>query len=422
MKVFNFQSTYGVVTIQDMNVVDVDDNYARILGFCDSDELLSNVGNFLDLYTEEQRAIFHCNYLETIAGTRTPQGHTYTTTDRNGRNLTLFSIDHLVQWQGEPALQITIVDLTSSIEIENKAKAQDDMYRDMIMTSGQGILVHRDFKPLMVNESWVKIQGAESIEQVLSMDSILQLLPDEKVDEVVKHYQDLVTGKKSGTSTVVENIGLDGVHRYFNIYDNAIDWNGERAVQVVLEDVTDQVALEEKLLHQANYDELTDLYNRRAIYEWLDEQLAKKTDLVCLLMDIDDFKMINDNHGHSIGDLVIKSLASIVKQKLEFAGGVVGRWGGEEFIAFIPQVSGAAAKNIAEQICQEFNKLEFVGNTQCHFHSSISIGISDSSIYQGVLSVDALVRHTDRSLYTAKANGKNCVYMVEKQAVREMNA
>ncbi|MFA0704034.1 GGDEF domain-containing protein, partial [Vibrio sp. 10N.222.48.A8] len=97
---------------------------------------------------------------------------------------------------------------------------------------------HRDFKPLMVNQSWVNMQGAATIEQVLELDSILELVPKQNADGISKHYHAIVSGELSGTSTVVENIGFDGVHRFFNIYDNAITWKGQPAVQVVLEDVT----------------------------------------------------------------------------------------------------------------------------------------------------------------------------------------
>lgn len=414
MAVITFQSTYGVIIIQDMTIVSVDDNYARIFGYSDSEDLLAHTNDFLELITEDFHELARSNYLETVSGVRAPQGHTYTNIDRNGKEITVFSIDHLIEWQGKPALQVTIIDLTSTIEIERRSREQNRMYRDMIMTSAQGILVHRNFKPLMVNESWVRMQGADSIQQVLSMDTILPLLPKAKFEKVMQHYQDIVSGNKSGTSTVVENIGLDGVSRFFNIYDNAIDWKGERAVQVVLEDVTEKVALEKQLLHQAKHDEMTDLYNRRAIYEWLDEQLLNQTHLTCMLMDIDDFKVVNDNYGHSVGDLVIKRLANVARERVEAFGGVVGRWGGEEFIAFVPEISCSEIQQIANQICREFNEIEFIDHNHRPFCSSVSIGISDSYACGDNLTVDTLVGLTDKSLYTVKANGKNGVYIDKK--------
>ena len=409
MSSINFESTYGVITIQDMNVVSVDANYARIYGYQSPEELLSNIDSFLDLISEDYHVLAYQNYLETVSGQRDPQVHTYTNVDRNGREFTVFSIDHVTEWQGRPALQVTVIDLSPAIQLQNAVREQDKMYHDMIMQSGQGILVHRDFKPLMVNQSWVNMQGAASIEQVLELESILELVPKQNTDGISKHYHAIVSGELSGTSTVVENIGFDGVHRFFNIYDNAIMWKGQPAVQVVLEDVTQKVMLEKQLVHQANYDEMTDLLNRRAIYEWLREHIISENYLVCMLLDIDDFKSINDTFGHMVGDEVICALANITKRNAEKVGGVAGRWGGEEFIIFIPHASLETAREVSEQIRQEFNQAEFKIDEKVRFNVSVSIGISDSRACEDGVTIDALVNLTDQSLYRAKANGKNCV-------------
>ncbi|MEZ9549541.1 MULTISPECIES: sensor domain-containing diguanylate cyclase [Vibrio] len=409
MSSINFESTYGVITIQDMNVVSVDANYARIYGYQSPEELLSNIDSFLDLISEDYHVLAYQNYLETVSGQRDPQVHTYTNVDRNGREFTVFSIDHVTEWQGRPALQVTVIDLSPAIQLQNAVREQDKMYHDMIMQSGQGILVHRDFKPLMVNQSWVKLQGGSSIEQVLALDSILELVPKQNTDGINKHYHALMSGELSGTSTVVENIGFDGVHRFFNIYDNAITWKGQPAVQVVLEDVTQKVMLEKQLVHQANYDEMTDLLNRRAIYEWLREHIISENYLVCMLLDIDDFKSINDTYGHMVGDEVICALANIAKRNADRVVGVAGRWGGEEFIIFIPNASLELAYEVSEEIRQQFHHVEFKIDEQVRFNSSVSIGISDSRACEDGVTIDALVNLTDQSLYRAKANGKNCV-------------
>jgi len=409
MSSINFESTYGVIIIQDMNVVSVDANYARIYGYQSPEELMSQIDSFLDLISEDFHVAAYKNYLETVSGQRDPQVHTFTNVDRNGREFTVFSIDHLTEWQGRPALQVTVIDLSPAIQLQNMMRKQDQMYQDMIMKSGQGILVHRDFKPLMVNQSWVNLQGGKSIEQVLQLDSILDLMPQQNVESICQRYQAVISGEPSGTSNVVENIGLDGVHRFFNIYDNSIIWEGQPAVQVVLEDVTQKVMLEKQLVHQAHYDEMTDLLNRRAIYEWFREHVASENHLVCMLLDIDDFKSINDTYGHMVGDEVICALANITKRSVESVGGVAGRWGGEEFIVFIPNATTEVSHEISEQIRQQFNQAEFKIDEQTRFNSSVSIGVSDSRACEEGMTIDALVNLTDQSLYRAKANGKNCV-------------
>ncbi|MDN3701523.1 diguanylate cyclase domain-containing protein [Vibrio artabrorum] len=409
MPSIDFESTYGVIIIQDMNIVSVDANYARIYGYQSPEDLLTNSNSFLDLISEDYHVAACQNYRDTMSGQREPRGHTYTNVDRNGREFTVFTIDHLTEWQGRPALQVTVIDLSPAIELQNLVRKQDQMYYDMIMQSAQGIIVHRDFKPLMANPSWVKLQGGKSIEQALQLDSILDLIPQNNTNDIRKHYQAIISGELSGTSTVVENIGFDGIHRFFNIYDNAITWKGQPAVQVVLEDVTQKVMLEKQLVHQANYDEMTDLLNRRAIYEWLREHMSSNNYLVCMLLDIDDFKSINDTYGHMVGDEVICALANITKRNAEKVGGVAGRWGGEEFIIFIPNASLETAHEVSEGVRQQFHQVEFKIDEQLRFNSSVSIGISDSQACEDGVTIDALVNLTDQSLYRAKANGKNCV-------------
>ena len=83
MSSINFESTYGVIIIQDMNVVSVDANYARIYGYQSP---------------EDFHVAAYKNYLETVSGQRDPQVHTFTNVDRNGREFTMFSIDHVTEW------------------------------------------------------------------------------------------------------------------------------------------------------------------------------------------------------------------------------------------------------------------------------------------------------------------------------------
>lgn len=99
MSSINFESTYGVIIIQDMNVVSVDANYARIYGYQSPEELMSQIDSFLDLISEDFHVAAYKNYLETVSGQRDPQVHTFTNVDRNGREFTVFSIDHVTEWQ-----------------------------------------------------------------------------------------------------------------------------------------------------------------------------------------------------------------------------------------------------------------------------------------------------------------------------------
>ena len=408
MSDINIDSTYGVVIIQDLKAIYVDENYAKLYGYDSPDDLLNSIDSFLELIAPDFHELATQNYIDTIAGKVTPRGHTFNNIDRHGREFTVFSIDHVIEYEGELALQVTVMDLSTVVEANKKIREKDLMFKRLIMNSGQGIMVHRNFKPLMLNQAWANEMRAESLEQAMSTDSILQFIPIEKHQEVKEHYYKTLKGGSANKSTIVENICFDGSKRFFNIYDNLIEWEGEPAVQVVLEDVTDKVEYERVLAYRASHDQLTDLLNRSAIYEWLDKHFKINTNIICVLMDIDDFKKVNDTYGHQMGDQVIKALASLIKEIVQQFNGVVGRWGGEEFIAFVPNISSQQAVEMSESIRIAFKQVQFRPEIN-PFTASVSIGISSNSACDTPISINDLIKSADKYLYQAKANGKNCV-------------
>ena len=120
------------------------------------------------------------------------------------------------------------------------------------------------------------------------------------------------------------------------------------------------------------------------------------------------FKEINDTYGHLEGD---KALV-IVSNKLKSVSpskALCARWGGEEFIVFLPNASPQISRAVSDQIRQQFNQTQFNISKHVRFNVSVSIGVSDSRSCEGKVSIDALVNLTDQSLYQAKASGKNCV-------------
>lgn len=408
MTMINIDSTYGVIVLQDLKVVSVDENYAQIYGYDTAEELLNSIDSFLELIPEEFHETAKQNCLDIIAGKMYPRGQTFTNINRHGEEFTVFSVDHLIQWKGKPALQVTVIDLSVVVEANRKLREKDQMFKRLIMDSGQGILIHRNFKPLMANQALVKTLRADSIEQLLAVESILNLTPEHQHLRVKTHYQNMLKGSVKNSSRIVERICFDGCKRFFNLYENVIEWEDEPAIQVVLEDFTDKVKFEQDLAYRASHDPLTDLLNRSAIYDWLETHFSSKEVMTCILIDIDDFKLINDNYGHQTGDKVITALAAIIKQTVTNVNGVAGRWGGEEFIAFIPNISREQATSIANSIRLAFNQIEPLQKNN-PFTIGASFGISSNSTNDASITIEHVIKIADKHLYQAKKNGKNCI-------------
>lgn len=147
-------------------------------------------------------------------------------------------------------------------------------------------------------------------------------------------------------------------------------------------------------------DKLTQVYNRMKLDELLNT-FTKEGNLSVILMDIDHFKKINDQHGHLYGDEVLKKIAQISQAALR-EGQYVGRWGGEEFLFVLKDTLAEEAVNLARALCQQISSCIFEND----IHQTCSFGVS---AWQAGDTEDALLDRADRALYDAKRLGRNRV-------------
>lgn len=165
-----------------------------------------------------------------------------------------------------------------------------------------------------------------------------------------------------------------------------------------------------RLYEESIRDWLTGCYNRRGFIELADKvfhQSRRQNDSLSLvLIDMDDFKVINDNHGHDVGDTALQLTAKVLGERLR-ASDVLARWGGEEFIVLLPNTSEDRAALVAESLREQIaNQTLLLGNGHEH-QLTASFGVS--SLRRGDKSLDAIVTRADVALYQAKSAGKNRV-------------
>ncbi len=161
-------------------------------------------------------------------------------------------------------------------------------------------------------------------------------------------------------------------------------------------------------LYRGTYkDILTGLRNRRYFYERLSKELGRVSDYISLiLLDVDDFKRINDKYGHVIGDRVLKELVKILQENCRSTD-ILARWGGDEFVIILPGTNMQGAYKLAERLRKSI---------QAHdFHSeSITISIGIASINEKI-DTDQFVVMADKALYRAKEK-KNVVVVTNTLA------
>jgi len=171
------------------------------------------------------------------------------------------------------------------------------------------------------------------------------------------------------------------------------------------------------LSHAAQFDPLTDLYNRRFLFEAAEAFLAQvrragKTPVVAML-DIDHFKRINDTYGHDAGDTVLVAVAETLHTFVRRKSDVLARVGGEEFCLFAPEIAPDSLKAFFDSLREAIAQAEIAldDDAQTVVSVTVSVGVCD----QVKPSFREMLRHADRCLYAAKAAGRNrvCIESVD---------
>lgn len=175
---------------------------------------------------------------------------------------------------------------------------------------------------------------------------------------------------------------------------------------VELQDKSEEIRLHnEELRKLATIDPLTDCLNRRAFFERFDEMWGAAEQgghsISVIMIDIDHFKAINDNHGHSTGDIVIRGVAGLLRESARL-GDLVCRFGGEEFCVLLPHARIEDAAATAERFRTSIESTRFAG-----LSVTVSLGVSSTEL--GAMNSQLLIEQADRSLYAAKESGRNQV-------------
>ena len=169
----------------------------------------------------------------------------------------------------------------------------------------------------------------------------------------------------------------------------------------------------EQLKYQATHDALTGLWNRRAILESLERELnrarrnpASPESTSVALLDIDRFKLINDNLGHLTGDCVLKFVGDVIRKSLR-SYDYVGRYGGEEFVIVLPTTAREQVEIIVERIRSNIENAPIdIGGAQIQVTASMGVATAKKES-----EVEQLVKQADDAMYLAKSNGRNrCIF------------
>lgn len=174
--------------------------------------------------------------------------------------------------------------------------------------------------------------------------------------------------------------------------------------------VMENSRLFERVRNLSIRDSLTELYNHRHVMEVISVEFSRvgryQEAFSVLMIDVDNFKKVNDEYGHPAGDSVLKELARIIKDTVRTVD-VVGRYGGEEFVAVLPHTTHALALETAERVRRTIHEHVFLAGDR-KVHVTVSVGVASYPSAK-VDSPATLIREADQALYRAKEAGRNLV-------------
>jgi diguanylate cyclase (GGDEF)-like protein/PAS domain S-box-containing protein len=302
-----------------------------------------------------------------------------------------------------------IQDITERKRLESALREVEERFRGAFDLAPIGIaLVALDGRWEKVNDSLCSILGhpRERLEGIRE-ESLTH--PDD-IGADLQAISEMRTGKRSSYSVEKRYLHASGHPVYCSLQMTVIpDENGQpRSLLAQIQDITDQRRHDEQLEYLADHDALTGLRNRRAFAR----ELASHAGLAArygeagtiLMIDLDQFKFVNDTLGHQAGDELIVRVAHILAERLRDTD-VLARLGGDEFAVLLPKTDPTAAKLVAESILERLRTESIpIGGTPRKI--SASIGIASFADAPGLTGEDVLI-NADLAMYDAKEDGRN---------------
>ena len=232
----------------------------------------------------------------------------------------------------------------------------------------------------------------------------------DKHDEYIQRY--LQTGEDSviGTGREVTGLHKDGSTIPIYVSLGEFEVNGERKFTSIFHNVSDRHQLEQELRALANTDALTGANNRRSFLEVSEKEIKRARrhlhPLGLMLIDVDDFKPINDRYGHAAGDAALKALVKVCERTLR-SDDMLGRLGGDEFAVLLPETDLNTALQVAERLSDEISRTVVEG-VEGSIYLSLSIGVAALDLRDD-MDLNRLMERADSAMYRAKGRGRGLV-------------
>ena len=311
-------------------------------------------------------------------------------------------------------LLLTLVDLTERLRAERVVQENEDRYRTLFENSHDAILLYGGQPAVFIdcNTRALELYGYASKADLLSLQPA-DLSPPRQEDgqdtgELIEGYvQRALAGERCRFEWL--HCKSDGTVFPADIQLSRINLRGQPVIQATVRDIAEIRLAREKLEFLAHHDALTGLPNRVLFSEHLEQGLSlarrEQRGLGLLFIDLDEFKPVNDRHGHAVGDILLRQVGVRIREVLRRSD-IVGRIGGDEFMVLLGQVGNPLdAARIAEKVRRALASPFLIDDKALSIGSSIGVALFPE---HGLDAVE-LTRHADQAMYQAKHAGRDQV-------------
>lgn len=358
--------------------------------------------NVVELYPVDQRGQANKVVDEIVKNKKE-----YCSLEVQSKSGAVFSVETRIffgKWNQQDCIYRISKDMTQTIAL---TKELEDKLQELerFMSVNLDLLCTVDMEGcfLKVNTSWEELLGHTSLE--LKGRRFIDFVHP---DDITSTLATMAQGQKGNEVLQFVNRYLSGDGTYYYIEWRSTPYEG--IIYAAARDITERIKHEEAILEISNRDSLTNVYNRRYVFNRAGEVIEayKRNEdpfSICIL-DIDYFKTINDNYGHQAGDYILKAFTETISKNLR-PYDILGRYGGEEFILILTQSDQNESELVIERMLATIREETFIYKDNI-ISFTFSAGISTSNeIAKDEITIDKLVELADKRMYLAKKTGRN---------------
>ncbi len=417
----NSSDAIEVIDPATMRFLDVNETECRELGYSREELLSMSVTDIEAEFTEKQVSEIKAQILQNGEG-RFESVH-------RRKDDTTFPVEVRAKMVeiGKPYMLSIVRDITERKRAEQALIKSEAEFR-AVTTAAQDAI-------LMIDDEGMVVNWNRSAERIFGFSS--QEAMGHEAHELLAPFRyradfrkGMVSFRETGEGPVIgKTLELDALRKDASSFPvelsiSALKLNQRWHAVGIVRDITDRKLaeaevqkLQEQLREQAVHDPLTGLYNRRYLDETIKRELARAArynqPVGIVMCDLDHFKLVNDTHGHLAGDEVLRVFAELLKKHAR-GSDIVCRFGGEEFVLFLPDMPPAVAYQRAEQLRTELAAKRITLGTAV-MQVTASFGVA--AFPENGKTMDSLISAVDAAMYQAKEAGRNRVVVSSARAV-----